>query len=480
MPPGRTSFDVRIWKVETLRKPTGVRYRVRWVVAGRSRSRTFNTRALADSTRAELVSAARRGEAFDVETGQPTSQLPGAGEDLSWWDWTLTYIDAKWPTLAPNSRRSLVEGLVDATIALLDPGSRGRPGDALLRAAMWQWAYRPPRRGTDGPPEGLAAAAGWLARNTRPLRDLNDAAVARAALQALATRKDGAPAAPTTVARKRAVLYNVLELAVEHEHFPANPLDRIKWMPPKVNPGYDPRAVVSPTQARALLDAVGHLAGEGETDPKVLALAARGRRLVAFFGCMYYSALRPSEAHALTATDLDLPDAGDPHGDGWGQLYLSRSNPEISSTWTDTGRRQPRQLKHRAEGQVRVVPCPPPLVTLLREHLAEFGAAADGRLFAGPLGGHLSNQTYTAVWEAARAQALTPAEAASTLAARPYDLRHTAVSTWLAGGVDSVQVAEWAGHSIAILHRVYAHVLPGRAASARRQIESVLGITESD
>jgi integrase len=44
-------------------------------------------------------------------------------------------------------------------------------------------------------------------------------------------------------------------------------------------------------------------------------------------------------------------------------------------------------------------------------------------------------------------QALTPAEAASPLAARPYDLRHAAVSTWLNAGVPSTQVAQWAGHS---------------------------------
>ena len=74
-------------------------------------------------------------------------------------------------------------------------------------------------------------------------------------------------------------------------------------------------------------------------------------------------------------------------------------------------------------------------------------------------------------------EALTPAQAASPLAGRPYDLRHTAVSTWLAAGVDSVQVADWAGHSITVLHRVYAHVLPGRSAAARRQIETVLGLT---
>jgi integrase len=73
------------------------------------------------------------------------------------------------------------------------------------------------------------------------------------------------------------------------------------------------------------------------------------------------------------------------------------------------------------------VPCPPELVALLRAHLKEPGPAPDGRLFYGPYGGTITCETYNGVWARARARALTPAEQASPLAARPYDLRHTAV-----------------------------------------------------
>jgi integrase len=67
---------------------------------------------------------------------------------------------------------------------------------------------------------------------------------------------------------------------------------------------------------------------------------------------------------------------------------------------------------------------------------------------------------YNGGWFRARERALSLAEQASPLAARPYDLRHTAVSGWLASVVDSAVVA-WAGHSVAVLHRVYAHVVQG-------------------
>jgi hypothetical protein len=40
-----------------------------------------------------------------------------------------------------------------------------------------------------------------------------------------------------------------------------------------------------------------------------------------------------------------------------------------------------RELKHRAPGETRPVPASPQLVAALREHLADFGTGAEGRLF---------------------------------------------------------------------------------------------------
>ncbi|GAB3277118.1 hypothetical protein GCM10027589_02890 [Actinocorallia lasiicapitis] len=77
-------------------------------------------------------------------------------------------------------------------------------------------------------------------------------------------------------------------------------------------------------------------------------------------------------------------------------------------------------------------------------------------MFFGQRGGHITDRAYLAVWKKARADGLTSKEAASPLARRPYDLRHAAVSTWLAAGVPAAQVAVWAGHSVAVLLKVYA------------------------
>lgn len=66
------------------------------------------------------------------------------------------------------------------------------------------------------------------------------------------------------------------------------------------------------------------------------------------------------------------------------------------------------------------------------------------------------------------------AQRSSSLAKRPYDLRHAAVSTWLSSGVEPQVVAQRAGHSVAVLFRVYAKCLDGAAATANARIEATL------
>jgi hypothetical protein len=54
------AFDVRIYAIRRRRNRRRP-FEVRWHAAGRARSKSFITRALADSYRAELVRAARKG-----------------------------------------------------------------------------------------------------------------------------------------------------------------------------------------------------------------------------------------------------------------------------------------------------------------------------------------------------------------------------------------------------------------------------------
>jgi integrase len=150
-----------------------------------------------------------------------------------------------------------------------------------------------------------------------------------------------------------------------------------------------------------------------------------GPRLVTFFAVMYYAGLRPEEAIDLTADNVILPPPGRPDDEDWGELHIRSATPDAGSEWTDDGSpRERRQLKHRAEGDSRIVPTHPELTRLLRDHLEKFGTAPDGRLFSGVRGGELPTITYWRAWIKARQVALTAAEQASPLARRPYDLRH--------------------------------------------------------
>lgn len=117
------------------------------------------------------------------------------------------------------------------------------------------------------------------------------------------------------------------------------------------------------------------------------------------------------------------------------------------------------------------MPRPPRLTRLLHAHLDLFGTSSHGRIFRGERGGGLSDTVYQRVWSKARAAALSPSEVASPLAARPYDLRHAALSTWLNAGVPATQVAAWAGNSVHVLLRVYAKCIAGQEESARRRVE---------
>ena len=71
-----TTYNVKIWKIETRVRKTKTNYRVVWFVAGARFSDLFDTFALADSFRSDLVAASRRGEAFDRTQGLPDVETP--------------------------------------------------------------------------------------------------------------------------------------------------------------------------------------------------------------------------------------------------------------------------------------------------------------------------------------------------------------------------------------------------------------------
>lgn len=89
-----------------------------------------------------------------------------------------------------------------------------------------------------------------------------------------------------------------------------------------------------------------------------------GERLEAFFGCLYYAAMRPAEAIRLTKAQCRLPKRG------WGRLMLRGGIVRAGRGWTNDGRaHEERGLKARAVEDSRPVPVPPVFVAMLRWHI---------------------------------------------------------------------------------------------------------------
>ena len=444
-------FDVSVYAI---RRRAGRRrpFEVRWQAAGRSRSKSFITRRLADSYRAELVRAARMGLEFDPLTGEPSAWNLPEPATVTWYQEATTYAAMKWPSLAAHSRASLAESLATVTPALIRKDARSRPDPRELRTALYRHAFNPARPARPG--SAAAQILGWAQQASLPVGFLSEPAVLRTALDALTFRLDGRRAAANTIIRKRAVLHGALGHAAEAGLLPDNPLDTVGWQMPQASAALNPVVVASPDQVSALLDAIARIRPE----------------MTAFFGCLYYAALRPEEAVALRYADCRLP------GSGWGMLRLASATPRTAAAWTNSGTsHEQRGLKHWPDGAIRMVPAPPVLTALLRVHHAAYGTAPDGRLFRGTRGGPLSESVYGRAWHSARTLALGPELAASGLAQRPYDLRHAALSLWLNSGGDPAQIAARAGHGVAVLLTVYSHCIHGRDDLLNQQIDHVLG-----
>jgi integrase len=249
------------------------------------------------------------------------------------------------------------------------------------------------------------------------------------------------------------VFHGALGYAVELGLLPANPIEKVQWHAPRAAVAINPVAVASPAQIWAILAQVMR------TRPE----------LAAFFGCLYYAPLRPEEAVALRREGLIPP------AHGRGKLILAAACPRTGATWTGTGTpHEPRGLKHRADGAIRVVPIPPVLADMLRHHLRQFGTTPDRRLFRGNRGGMLSESVYGRAWHAARLAALSPELAVTSLARRPYDLRHVALSLSLNATSAPAEIAARAGSSARVLHEVYLHCIDSQDDDVSQRIEDAL------
>ncbi|MFI5654684.1 tyrosine-type recombinase/integrase [Streptomyces anulatus] len=444
------SYKVRFWELRE-RADRRKGFEVRWTVNGREKSESFLTKGLADSRRSKLMTAARDGEPFDVRTGLPASELRTLKQRTTWYVLAREYIEQRWDRTPGTTRRTLADALATITPAFVEPELMSR-APRELRRALYSWAFNKNAWEAD-PPEEWQAALDWLQRHSLPVSELEEPDVLRRGLDALCRKVDGTAAAAKTVKRKKAAVNEVFSTAVERGYFNTNPLTGLRWSAPAVADEVDPDCVPNPAQVARLLSAVKALPG-------------RGPHLYAFFGCMYYAAMRPAEVMHLQQSQCRLP------ASGWGLLNLKGGVVAAGKAWTNDGAvHEIHSLKRRAAKATRPVPIPPVLVRMLREHIERFGVAPDGRLFRNAAGNYVEAAAYGITWGRARETTLTLDEHALALAKRPYDLRHAGISFWLASGVDPAECARRAGQSIQVLFRYYAKFLAEASNHANTLIE---------
>ncbi len=118
---------------------------------------------------------------------------------------------------------------------------------------------------------------------------------------------------------------------------------------------------------------------------------------------------------------------------------------------------------------VRTVPVPRFVADALADHLDRFtGPEPEAFVFAGADGGVLrANAWRSRVWK-------PTIKAAGVDPLRPHDLRHTAVSLWIAAGASPKQIAVWAGHtSVSVVLDRYGHLFPGNADPVLDRLEQM-------
>jgi len=173
---------------------------------------------------------------------------------------------------------------------------------------------------------------------------------------------------------------------------------------------FDPATVASPEQVRAILAHVACIRPE----------------LAAFFGCLYYAALRPEEAVALRRDDLTLP------AHGRGTLILTTACPRTGTAWTSTGRpHEPAASSTAPTARSGLSPYRPSWSACCAVTCAITAPRQTGGCSAAPAATCSANRPTGRSWHTAHQAALGPELAATALARRPYDLRHAALSLWL-------------------------------------------------
>lgn len=259
----------------------------------------------------------------------------------------------------------------------------------------------------------------------RPLASI-DYASCQSWVNELSTRK-----APATVVKAAQIMGKVMKTAVRAKVIPHNPMAEVSL--PTITESED--VYLTPAQVETLADAMD-------------SVAPRYRALV-WLGC--YAGPRIGELLALRWTDLD---------------FLRRTVTISRKVIAITGAGLVEGATKTKAGR-RTVTLPRRVVAELEQHRSAYPSPA--LVFTSPEGTQVRSGNL-------RRRHWAPAVALAGLDGCTFhDMRHTAVSLWVAAGASDLEVAKWAGHSSAAFTKSrYAHLFPEHGEALADRLEAFI------
>jgi integrase len=286
-----------------------------------------------------------------------------------------------------------------------------RDGLVTLDACAELWA-----EARTGRPSTVVRDRGYVERYLRAgrLADLGLGKITPALIRGWVADLDRDGLAPATIVKAGQLLGAILDQAVADRCIPSNPARLVSW--PKVEQA-ELRVLTGP-----------------EIDGLVEAIDARYRLLVRLG---LTAGLRIGEMCALRAGDVDPLRR---------TVRVERTLVEVEGMLVEN--------PPKTRAGLRTVPIGADLADDLAVYLA--GAHRDDLVWEAPKG---DGPIRLASW---RTRFWRPATETAGLAGfRVHDMRHTAVSAWIRGGVDPTTVARWAGHaSVVSVFARYGHAIP--------------------
>lgn len=267
--------------------------------------------------------------------------------------------------------------------------------------------------------------------NLAPVRRIRATSFSPADIRRLLAKLSDDGFASSTVALTYRILRIALRSAVIDGQITKSPADGVKT--PKVK--HAELAILTPQQARDVI---------GSKDARV-----------ALWTLLLGTGIRIGEALALRWSDLDLE---------VGTVAVSGTLRTTSKAERASGLGWKTRDVPKTEAGFRTIALPSFVSTKLRAL-----PRSSVFVFPGPTGGPALYETVREDWARFRdARGLPPL--------RLHDLRHTAASLMLAGGLSLDDVMRVLGHSsIAVTVNTYGHMVEGRSREIARRMEEVIG-----